>query len=238
MIIHATPEMIPQMSGRQIQGTAVRLFSEPVPYLTGWDLQCRLHAERLLGLQPDTALILEHQPVYTLGRRTRLGDWGGDGSALCQTGAELHRVNRGGSVTFHGPGQVVMYPILKVTRYAAGPRHLVRLFEDVVIRLLGHWNITGSRLDGKPGVWVLTPEPRKVAFIGIRIERGVTLHGLAINVDLDLAPFHRIHPCGLTDCLVTSMAALLQTSVSVEAVKQILAQTFTEVFSLPEIGAG
>ena len=154
--------------------------------------------------------------------------------ALCQSGAELHRVNRGGSVTYHGPGQVVAYPILKVDRHATGPKQLVRLFEDVVIRLLGSWNITGSRLEGKPGVWVMTPEPRKIAFIGIRIERGVTLHGLAINVDLDLTPFHRIHPCGLADCLVTSMAALRHAPISVDAVKHVLAQTFAEVFSLSE----
>ena len=233
-MIHSTPVTTPQMNSRQMQGGVVRFFSAPVPYLTGWDLQCRLHEERLLGLQPDTVLILEHRPVYTLGRRTRRSDWGGNEMALCQSGAELHRVNRGGSVTYHGPGQVVAYPILKVDRHATGPKQLVRLFEDVVIRLLGSWNITGSRLEGKPGVWVMTPEPRKIAFIGIRIERGVTLHGLAINVDLDLTPFHRIHPCGLADCLVTSMAALRHAPISVDAVKQVLAQTFTEVFSLSE----
>ncbi|MDH4153322.1 MAG: lipoyl(octanoyl) transferase LipB [Nitrospira sp.] len=232
---HPTPETPPQVSGRQAQGCAVRVFPTPVPYLAGWDMQCRLHEERLLGLQPDTVLILEHQPVYTLGRRTQVGDWGGDEEALRQTGAELHRVNRGGSVTFHGPGQVVVYPILKIDRYAAGPRQLVRLFEDVIIRLLGYWNIIGSRLEGKPGVWVMTPQPQKIAFIGVRIQRGVTLHGLAINVDLDLTPFHRIHPCGLTDCLVTSMAALRHTPISIDAIKQRLAQTFVEVFSLPEI---
>ena len=233
-MIHSTPVTTPQMNSRQMQGGVVRLFSAPVPYLAGWDLQCRLHEHRLLGLQPDTVLILEHRPVYTLGRRTRRSDWGGNEMALCQSGAELHRVNRGGSVTYHGPGQVVAYPILKVDRHATGPKQLVRLFEDVVIRLLGSWNITGSRLEGKPGVWVMTPEPRKIAFIGIRIERGVTLHGLAINVDLDLTPFHRIHPCGLADCLVTSMAALRHAPISVDAVKQVLAQTFAEVFSLSE----
>ncbi|MBX3328666.1 MAG: lipoyl(octanoyl) transferase LipB [Nitrospira sp.] len=236
-MIHTTPEATSLVSGRQTEGRTVRVFLEPVPYLAGWDLQCRLHEERLLGLQPDTVLILEHQPVYTLGRRTRVGDWGGDEGTLCQTGAELHRVNRGGSVTFHGPGQVVAYPILKVDRYAAGPRQLVRLFEDVVIRVLSSWTITGNRLEGKPGVWAMTPEPQKIAFIGIRIERGVTLHGLAINVDLDLTPFHRIHPCGLNDCLVTSMAALCRTPISVAAVKQVLAQAFTEVFSLSETRA-
>ena len=236
-MIHTTPVTTSHVSGRRIQRGAVRLFSEPVPYLATWDLQCRLHEEHLLGLQPDTVLILEHVPVYTLGRRTRLCDWGGDEVALCQTGAELHRVNRGGSVTFHGPGQVVAYPILKVDRYAAGPKQLVRLFEDVVIRVLGFWNITGSRLEGKPGVWVMSPEPLKIAFIGVRIQQGVTLHGLAINVDLDLTPFHRIHPCGMANCLVTSMAALRHTPISVDDVKQVLAQTFTEVLSLSEISA-
>ncbi len=236
-MIHTTPETLPQVSGGRMSKGLVRLLSEPVPYLRGWDLQCRLHQERLLGLQPDTVLILEHLPVYTLGRRTQPCDWGGNEAALSQTGAELHRVNRGGSVTFHGPGQVVAYPILKVDRYAAGPKQLVRLFEDIVIRLLGSWEITGSRLDGKPGVWVMTPTPQKVAFIGIRIERGVTLHGLAINVDLDLTPFHRINPCGLTDCPVTSMAALLHTSISIDTVKQRLAQTFTEVLSLSKTRA-
>ena len=236
-MIHFTPVTTPQGNSRQMQGGVVRVFSAPVPYLAGWDLQCRLHEDRFLGLQPDTVLILEHQPVYTLGRRTRRSDWGGNEKVLCQSGAELHRVNRGGSVTYHGPGQVVAYPILKVDRHATGPKQLVQLFEDVVIRLLSSWNITGSRLEGKPGVWVMTPEPRKIAFIGVRIDRGVTLHGLAINVDLDLTPFHRIHPCGLTDCLVTSMAALRHAPISADAVKQVLAQTFTEVFSLSETSA-
>lgn len=236
-MIHSTPVTTPQGDNRQMQEGVVRVFSAPVPYLAGWDLQCRLHEDRFLGLQPDTVLILEHQPVYTLGRRTQLSDWGGSEAGLCQTGAELHRVNRGGSVTFHGPGQVVAYPILKVDRHATGPKQLVRLFEDVVIRLLASWNITGSRLERKPGVWVMTPEPQKIAFIGIRIDRGVTMHGLAINVDLDLTPFHRIHPCGLTDCLVTSMAALHHAPTSVDAVKQVLAQIFTEVFSLSETSA-
>lgn len=228
-MLQFTPVTVSNGSSRQIPGGAVRLFSAPVPYLTGWDLQCRLYEERLLGLQPDTVLILEHQPVYTLGRRTRLSDWGGNEETLCQTGAELHRVNRGGSVTFHGPGQVVAYPILKIDRYAAGPKQLVRRFEEVVIRTLRYWDITGCRLDGKPGVWVMTPVPQKIAFIGVRIQRGVTLHGLALNVDLDLAPFHRIHPCGLTDCPVTSMAAQRHTSISVDDVKQVLAQAFTDM---------
>lgn len=210
----------------------VRIFPEPVPYLIAWEIQSRLHEKRLLDLQPDTVLILEHPPVYTLGRRTRLSHWGGSESALCADGTELHHVNRGGSVTFHGPGQVVVYPVLKLEQHATGPRQLVWLLEEVIIQVLERWNITGSRIVGKPGVWIMTPEPQKIAFLGLRIENSVTLHGFALNVDLDLTPFQRIHPCGFPDCRVTSMAAVRQTAVSVDVVKQELARTFATVFTL------
>lgn len=228
----ADTETFPRSSSLSIRRGAVRMFPEPVPYLLAWELQCRLHEERLLDLQPDTVLILEHSPVYTLGRRTRLSHWGGSESALCAGGAEMHHVNRGGSVTFHGPGQIVTYPVLKLDRYTAGPRQYVRLLEEVIIQTLDLWNIAGTRIVGKPGVWVMRPEPQKIASLGVRIEQGVTLHGFALNVDLDLTPFQRIHPCGLPDCRVTSMAAVRQTAISVDAVKQELARTFATVFAL------
>ncbi|HWG97401.1 MAG TPA: lipoyl(octanoyl) transferase LipB [Nitrospira sp.] len=231
-MIDANTLTSPHLSSSSIHAGAVRIFSDPVPYLIAWEIQSRLHEERLLDLQPDTVLILEHPPVYTLGRRTNLSHWGGNESALCADGAELHHVNRGGSVTFHGPGQIVVYPVLKLERHAAGPRRLIWLLEEVIIRVLDHWNITGSRVVGKPGVWIMTPEPQKIAFLGIRIEHGVTLHGFALNVDLALTPFQRIHPCGFPDCRVTSMAAVRQTAVPVGVVKQELAQTFAAVFDL------
>lgn len=211
--------------------TLTYIFPDAVPYLLAWNLQSHLHDERLFDRQPDTLLILEHPPVYTLGRRTRLSDWGGNEAALCEHGAELHHVNRGGSVTFHGPGQVVFYPILKLNRYATGARQFVWLLEEVVIRLLERWDITGIRIVGKPGVWVMQPQPQKIAFVGIRIQRGVTLHGVALNVDLDLTPFEHIHPCGFPDCSVTSMAAVFQRTVPTVTVKQQLAQIFAMVFS-------
>lgn len=212
--------------------TLVHTFPNPVPYLTAWNLQSRLHHERLLNRQPDTLLILEHSPVYTLGRRTRPSDWGGNQAALCENRAEFHHVNRGGSITFHGPGQVVLYPILKLNQYATGARQLVWLLEEVVIRVLDYWNITGVRIVGKPGVWVMQPQLKKICFVGIRVQQGVTLHGVSLNVDLDLAPFRRIHPCGFPDCSVTSMAALSLRAVPVEAIKQQLAEVFTMVFSI------
>jgi lipoate-protein ligase B len=230
-MIDANTVISPHLRSPHIHVGAVRIFPEPIPYLIAWGIQSRLHEERLLDRQPDTVLILEHPPVYTLGRRTRLSHWGGDESALCADGAELHHVNRGGSVAFHGPGQIVVYPVLKLERHATGPRQLVWLLEEVVIRVLGLWNITGSRIVGKPGVWIMTPEPQKIAFLGIRIEHGVTLHGFALNVDLDLTPFQRIHPCGFPDCHVTSMAAVRQTAVPVGVVKKELAQIFATVFA-------
>lgn len=222
----------PQVHALHSHAGAIRIFPEPIPYLTAWDLQSCLHQERQRDLRSDTVLILEHPPVYTLGRRTKLSHWGGSESALCQEGAELHHVNRGGSVTYHGPGQIVVYPVLKLDRYAAGPKHLAWLLEEVIIRVLDRWNITGSRIGGKPGVWIMTPEPQKIAFLGIRIEHGVTLHGFALNVDLDLTPFQRIHPCGFPDGRVTSMAAVCRTPVPVCTVKQELALIFAAVFGL------
>jgi lipoyl(octanoyl) transferase len=211
---------------------AVRVFSDPVPYLHAWDLQSRLHEERVRNQVPDTVLILEHRPVYTLGRRTTVSHWGGNASLLCENGAELHYVNRGGSVTFHGPGQIVVYPVIKVDRHATGPRQLVWLLEEIVVQLLSRWNVTGHRIPGKPGIWVMTPTPEKIAFVGIRIERGVTLHGCALNVDLDVTPFHRIHPCGFSDCRITSMAAVCQKAISLGPVKQELAQLCRRMLKL------
>lgn len=219
------------------QRSAIHIFSEPVPYLAAWELQVRLHHERLQNLRSDTVLILEHQPVYTLGRSTKLSHLQGNTAELCKNGAELHRVNRGGSVTFHGPGQIVVYPILKLAQHASGPKELVWLLEEAMIRLVTRWGIAGSRISKKPGVWVLTPEPKKIGFLGIRIEHGVTLHGFALNIDIDLAPFQKIHPCGFSDCHVTSMAAVSTTAVSVPAIKHELAQTLCTMFALDWINA-
>lgn len=211
---------------------ALLVFSTPVSYSMAWELQLRLHHERLSGMRPDTVVILEHQPVYTLGRSTQVSDWGGDEALLCANGTALHRVNRGGSATYHGPGQIVVYPILRLAQHATGPRRLVWLFEDVIIRLLKHWGINGHRIEKKPGIWVLTPQPAKIASIGIRIERGITLHGFALNVDMDLAPFQHIHPCGFADCLVSSINMLCGKTIPLDEVKYDLARIISKVFSI------
>jgi lipoate-protein ligase B len=219
-------------SDRRSSDGILLTFSTLVPYSTAWELQSRFHRERQLDLRPDTVLILEHQPVYTLGRTTKPSDWGGNEAALRANGADLWHVNRGGSVTYHGPGQIVAYPIIRLSQHAAGPRQLVWQLEEVMIRLLAKWNIAGCRIDKRPGVWVMKPTPAKIASIGLRIHQGITLHGFALNVDMDLEPFRRIHPCGLPHCPVTSMATLLNTEVPMNEIKNELAHIWSTVFAI------
>ncbi len=207
-------------------------FPTQVPYSTAWALQSQFHYERQLDLRPDTVLILEHQPVYTLGRTTKLSDWGGNEATLCTNGADLFHVNRGGSITYHGPGQIVAYPIMRLRQHATGPRQLVWKLEEVMIRLLAKWNIGGARIAKWPGVWVMNPTPAKIASIGLRVQQGITLHGFALNVDMDLEPFRRIHPCGLPHCPVTSMATLLNTQIPMDEIKDELARILSSVFAI------
>ena len=215
------------------QGQAeLLLFQEPISYATAWELQSRLHRERVMDVRPDTVLILEHQPVFTLGRSTKSSDWGGDPALLHAEGAEVHHVNRGGSVTYHGPGQVVIYPVLRLTQYARGVKQYVQLLEDVIIHCLHAHGIEGQRREKTPGVWVMAPHEAKIASIGIRVDRGVTMHGIALNVQMDLSPFARITPCGLTDCRVTSMAEVLGRAVSVADVRRDLADQLSALLGI------
>ncbi|WP_455388193.1 lipoyl(octanoyl) transferase LipB [Petrachloros mirabilis] len=208
-------------------------LSNPIPYQEAWTLQQRLHAERLAGTRPDVLLLLEHQPVYTMGRRTASAHLGLGETALRRMGATVQAVNRGGSITYHGPGQLVGYPILQLSRYAQGPKAYVRLLEDVLIGTLALWGVEGHRVDKNPGVWVRSDQgDAKIASIGIRIDRGITLHGFALNVDLDLAPFSRIMPCGLAECRATSLAELCHTPVSVALVAEQIAEIFSDLFRI------
>lgn len=204
----------------------------PVRYADAWDLQVRLHHERVVEARPDTILVLQHQPIYTLGRRTQLADWGGDAAASRRNGIEIQHVNRGGSVTYHGPGQLVLYPILRLTSHVRNVPAYVERLEDVAISCLRHHGITGHRKHKAPGVWVADPNEAKIASIGIRVDRGVTMHGLALNVDMDLSPFREITPCGLHGCRTTSMAEALGGPVSIETVTYTLLDQLKNLFAI------
>ncbi len=203
----------------------------PVAYEPVWLLQRRMVEARLAGGGEDALLLLEHEPTYTLGRRTRAEHVGGDESALRQTGAAVYRIERGGSVTYHGPGQIVGYPILRVTDYCAGPKAYMHKLESVLIRTLALWEVEASRRPGYPGVWV-GERLAKIAAMGTHWRRGISMHGFALNVTVDLAPFARILPCGIDDCRVTSLAHVLGREPEVELVKAQLAQAFAQEFEL------
>lgn len=203
-----------------------------LPYERAWHLQQTYHAARAANRCRDLLLLVEHLPVYTVGRTTHDHHWPGDARLLQLTGIPVVRTERGGSITYHGPGQAVGYPILRLTDHCAGPKTYVRRLEDVLIATLSEWGITGRRRDGLPGVWVGDEQPLKIASIGVRITHGVTMHGFALNVSVDLAPFSSIVPCGIAGCRVTSMAELLGIAPELPAVQQRIAAHFAERFHL------
>jgi lipoyl(octanoyl) transferase len=193
-----------------------------VPYLDAWDRQRALHAARVADEIPDTALLLEHDPVYTAGKRTEAWERPAPGPGV----AEVIAVDRGGRITWHGPGQLTGYPIVKL----ADPVDVVayvRRLEDALIAACAAFDVVGIRVEGRSGVWI-EPDPatgrpaRKVAAIGVRVARAVTMHGFALNCDCDLASFAAIVPCGITDAGVTSLSAEAGRSIGVADVLPVI----------------
>jgi lipoyl(octanoyl) transferase len=202
-----------------------------IDYEEAWSFQQRIVEDRLAERRPDTLLLLEHPPVYTIGRSGRAEHWGDD-VRLRATGIPVYHVERGGSVTYHGPGQLVGYPILSLARHCAGPKAYMRLLEELLIRTLGDFGLAAGRRDKLTGVWLMDGVCQKIAAMGVRVVRGVTMHGFALNVTTDLEPFRHILPCGLTDCQMTSMAEHAQTGADLHRVRQRLAYHFAELFEL------
>jgi lipoyl(octanoyl) transferase len=208
------------------------IFREPVRYSVAWTLQKQWHADRLSGARLDTLLVLQHSPVYTVGRGTRAAHLNPQGT-FSQAAIPVEPVNRGGSVTYHGPGQLVAYPILFLSQYAPGAKAYVRMLEEVIMRTLLYWGVHGYRETKMPGVWVEGRQgPAKVASIGARIDRGITLHGFALNVVNDLRPFSSIVPCGIDGCRMTSLAEMAEAPISLPAVAERLASEFAAVFGV------
>ncbi len=189
---------------------------DAVEYESAWDLQRRVHADVIAGA-PDSVLLLEHPPVYTAGRRTEPLERPLDGTPVID-------VDRGGKITWHGPGQLVGYPILRLPDPIDVVAH-VRRIEAMIIAVCADLGVAADRVEGRSGVWVshddLGPD-RKIAAIGIRVAEGVTMHGFALNCDCDLTWFDRIVPCGIRDASVTSLSRELGRDVSVAEVTEIL----------------
>jgi lipoyl(octanoyl) transferase len=197
-------------------------------YLEAWELQRSLAGAVSQGAIPDTIVLLEHPPVITLGRRTETNE------LHVPTGAavEVVETDRGGKSTYHGPGQLIAYPILDLNRHGRDVKKYCRDLEQAVIQTVAPFGLEATRIDGLTGVWLQSP-PRKICSIGVHISRWVTTHGYALNVDLDPAPFTDwITACGLEDAAFTTIARELARQVSVDEVRSHAAAALAEVFEL------
>lgn len=187
-----------------------------IDYNDAWDTQRAVHADVVAGSRPDTVLLLEHQAVYTAGKRTEPHERPTDGAPVVD-------VDRGGKITWHGPGQLVAYPIVALPDSVRVVDYVRRL-EEAMIRTFAELGLDTGRVDGRSGVWLAADGPlpeRKIAAIGIRVSANVTMHGLAINVSNDLAAYDAIVPCGITDAGVTTVARELGDSRPVPTLRQV-----------------
>ena len=195
-------------------------------YLAAWELQKSLHARVAEGALPNALLLLEHPHVYTLGRRGKTSDILATADELSRMGVEVHHVDRGGEVTYHGPGQLVGYPIVNLREWGGGPLRFVRALEEVLVATLAEFEIAAETDQRPTGVWV---GDSKIAAIGVKVSRGVTTHGFALNVIPDLSYFEHIVPCGMPGLRVTSMSSQRPDVSDVRRVIPVLARHFGQV---------
>ena len=199
-----------------------------IEYRQALDLQLGVAAARAAGAATDTLLLLEHPATYTLGRRAKKEHLLVSQETLAHQGVAVHRVDRGGDVTFHGPGQLVGYPILDLNDRHRNIIRYVRDLEETMIRALTSFGVSAGRMSGLPGVWV---GDRKIGAVGVRVNaRGITCHGFALNVTTELEYFERIVPCGIRNKQVTTLALLLNRAVELVQVAQVVSKSFGQVF--------
>ena len=196
-------------------------------YVSCWDLQRRILARRAAGTLPDTLLLTEHRHVYTIGTTGDDNHLLADEAELRAAGISVFHADRGGDITYHGPGQLVGYPILNLESYYLDLHRYLRDLEEVVIRVLGGYHLKAGRSPGYTGVWI---GGEKICAIGVKSSRWVTMHGFALNVSTDLSYFDRIIPCGIFEKGVTSMRDQLGHEVDMEEVKARTVEEFGNVF--------
>ena len=210
-------------------------------YKACWQLQQELFDAKLAQKaahetsdDAGTLLLVEHEPVYTLGKHGKNENLLIPQAYLESLGASFFHIDRGGDITFHGPGQLVGYPILDLDRLGIGLRDYIHALEEAAIRTVAHYGIVAGRIEGASGVWLDTesPRPRKICAIGVRSSRYVTMHGFALNVSTDLAWFDRIHPCGFVDRGVTSIEKETGHTVPMEEVKNLITNYLSEILNV------
>jgi lipoyl(octanoyl) transferase len=210
-----------------------------IDYKQAWDYQENLFGSVIEGKKANNAtfdgylLFCEHPHVYTLGKSGSEDHLLVKGEALEQKNATFYKINRGGDITYHGPGQVVGYPILDLDRFFTDIHKYLRFLEEIIILTLQEYGISSGRIDGLTGVWIDHEDParaRKICAMGVRTSRWVTMHGFAFNVNTDLSYFGNIVPCGITDKAVTSMNKELGHDIDVEEVKEKIRKYFCKLF--------
>ena len=201
-----------------------------MPYREAWDWQVEIARQVREGLSPDTLLLLEHPHTYTRGRLAPDSDLLLDAATRTAHGIDVVETDRGGLITYHGPGQLVAYPIIWL-KGRGGPHWYVRTLEQVIIASLAEFGLAAATVDGLTGVWTADGE-RKIAAIGVKVAGGVAYHGFAINVNPDLRMFDGIVPCGIRDREVTSLAAELGIAPAMDAVSSVVAERFCDAVSL------
>jgi lipoyl(octanoyl) transferase len=186
------------------------------------------------GDEAGYLLLAEHPHVYTLGRNGKPGNMLASAAQLQERRAELIKVNRGGDITYHGPGQLVAYPIVRLDRLGIGVREYVRRLEEVVIRAVSAYGLKGERMEKAAGVWLEAgaPAARKICAVGVRCSRAATMHGFALNVSTDLTYFGCINPCGFADKGVTSLEKETGGKIGMDSVKQLVLRHFADVFAV------
>ncbi|MDO8491535.1 MAG: lipoyl(octanoyl) transferase LipB [Dehalococcoidia bacterium] len=200
-----------------------------MPYREAWAMQTSVVEDRIAGRVEDTLILVEHPPIITLGAAADMDQVLASTDELARQGVELIRVNRGGNVTYHGPGQLVGYPIIDLSGYGGDVHLYVRRLEQAIMALLAGYGIQSGLRNGYPGVWV---DEKKIAARGVYIKRWVTMHGFSLNVQPDLSHFSLINPCGIVGCQVTSMARELEREVDQWEVRRRLAVALGDVFSV------
>jgi lipoyl(octanoyl) transferase len=215
-----------------------------IDYKQAWDFQEELLKEavdlKISNRKNDTnfipkqhLLFCEHPHVYTLGKSGAQENLLLDQAHLQEIDAQFYKINRGGDITYHGPGQLVMYPILDLEQFFTDIHKYMRYLEEAVIKTLAHFQITATRYDGLTGVWIDadTPRARKICAMGVKCSRWITMHGIALNVHPDLGYFGNIVPCGIQDKAVTSMAQELGRQISIQEVQEVLLKEMSVVFN-------
>ncbi len=210
-----------------------------IDYKKAWDYQEELFALKLQQkreqvIPENHLLVCEHPPVFTLGKSGQDSNLLITQNLLDQKGIQYYKINRGGDITFHGPGQIVGYPILDLEQFKVGVKEYIHLMEEAIIRTLSDYKIKSERLEGATGVWLDTDKPtaRKICAIGVKASRHITMHGFAFNVNTDLSYYSLINPCGFTDKGVTSMAKELGREIVMSEVHQKIKEYFAEVFGM------